>query len=364
MKRPWLYPFVPLYAAALALANALRRAPRHLQQPVISIGSLSAGGAGKTPVVLALAKLLQQNGHSLDILSRGYGRRSAKALTLRVDPTLPNAAARFGDEPTLLATKTGAPVWISADRHTAGQAAEYTASQEPHHGRSDHESGAPGPDSRTRVPNRSTALQNTTLHLLDDGFQHRRLARTLDLVLITLEDLDDTLLPAGNLREPFSALRRASVLVVRQHERDRVIPRLKPFLAPGAPVWIIRRQLHFDSPLAVLGAGLRPLAFCALARPADFSAMVQAAGCGLVDTLCFPDHHLYEPRDIDHILATATKLNITGFVTTEKDAVKLTPAMRDRLATVGPLLIAELRVTFGDPALVLSTIRQHLELPA
>ncbi|MDE1154870.1 MAG: tetraacyldisaccharide 4'-kinase [Acidobacteriaceae bacterium] len=330
-QRPWVWPLVPVYAAAQALQNALRPRPQILQRPVVSVGSISAGGAGKTPVVLALAELLTQHHLSFDILSRGYGRQS-KAV-LRVEPEAPGAARRFGDEPTLLARLTQAPVWVGASRFAAGQAAEQAAAQY----------GLPA------------------LHLLDDGFQHRRLARALDLVLLTREDLDDALLPAGNRREPLTALRRASALLLRQDERDEVIPCLKELLPAPPPLWILRRQLHFDTQLSILGAGLRPLAFCAIARPTDFSASVQAAGCGLVDTLYFPDHHTYTPADIQTILDTARRLNASGFVTTEKDAVKLPPALREPLEAFGPLLVPALRVGFGDPQQVLDTLRALLQ---
>ena len=351
LRRPFAYPLVPLYAATQWLENKLRRKPKQLAWPVLSIGSLSAGGAGKTPVVIALARLLQQHGYTVDVLSRGYGREGEHRSTeaLRVDLTHPTHAAHFGDEPTLIARRAEVPVWVGRNRFFAGQSAEYEANEQPF--------GYCRSESRSAPPAHR-------VHLLDNGFQHRKLARAVDIVLVTLEDLDDALLPAGNRREPLSALARADVVVVRAHERDRVLGRIKPLLREGCKRWIIRRQLRFESPLAVLGAGLRPLAFCAIARPDDFQSMVKAAGCGLVDTLAFTDHHRYTSADVDHILTTAQKLNISGFVTTEKDAVKLTPAMRTRLETVGPLLIAALDVTFGDDTQVLTDIAASLGDPS
>ena len=114
----------------------------------------------------------------------------------RVDPAVADAAARFGDEPVVIAQRTGVPVWVGAERFAAGTLAEA-------------EGGERG------------------VHLLDDGFQHRGLARVMDVVLVTEEDLDDALLPAGNLREPLSALTRADVVVVREEERERVEPRIR-----------------------------------------------------------------------------------------------------------------------------------------
>jgi tetraacyldisaccharide 4'-kinase len=352
-RRPLAWPLVPLYAAGLWLKEKLHGEAKKLAWPVVSVGSISAGGAGKTPVVIALAELLRDAGWGVDVLSRGYGRKGKEPEIVRV--AAENAAEWFGDEPVLIAEKTGLPVWVSGERLLAGQAAERSWQQE-----QDADFSATLRNDK-KVLGGGEESERGGLHLLDDGFQHRQLARDFDIVLVTLTDLDDALLPAGNRREPLAALRRADAVFVRQHERDRVVPRIRPLLREDVPVWVLRRQLAFAAPLGVLGAGLRPLAFCAIARPEEFSAMVQAAGCGLVDTLFFADHHRYEARDVDEILATAKRLKATGFVTTEKDAVKLTPAMRERLATIGPLMIAELLVSFGDPELVLRTIEGRLE---
>lgn len=181
-RRPWARPLVPVYAAVLRAKEALRRAgvprTRRLQWPVVSVGSLSAGGAGKTPVVIALATLLEESGWPVDVLTRGYGRSGRGVASVR--PTLDDAAQRFGDEPVLIAQRTGVPVWVGADRFAAGERAEASG---------------------IKTPRR--------VHLLDDGFQHRQLARTIDVVVLTAEDLDDMLLPAGNLREGLAALQRA-----------------------------------------------------------------------------------------------------------------------------------------------------------
>jgi tetraacyldisaccharide 4'-kinase len=328
VRRPWAWPLVPLYAAGAWVREKLRAEPGRLEWPVVSVGSLSAGGAGKTPVVIALAELLRTHGLEVDVLTRGYRRAGKEPAP--VAAAVPAAAEIYGDEPVLIARRTGAPVWVYGDRHVAGRYAEEVS---------------PGAK---------------RIHLLDDGFQHRGLARDFDIALVTLEDVNDVLLPAGNLREGLKALARADAIVVRDRERERVALRVKPYLRAGTPVWVIQRRLRFESPLAVLGAGLRPLAFCAIARPEDFAAMVQAAGCGIVDTVVFRDHHRYEMRDIEAIVDTARKLGVTGFVTTEKDAVKLTPEMREGLAAVGPLLVARLDVTFADPAQVLADIEARI----
>jgi tetraacyldisaccharide 4'-kinase len=198
------------------------------------------------------------------------------------------------------------------------------------------------------------------VHLLDDGFQHRRLARAVDVVLVTAEDLADGLLPAGNLREPLTALSRADVVVVRDDEFEAVGQRAWAYMREGAQMWTVRRRLQFPAPLFVFGAGLRPVAFCAIARPESFAAMLAEEGCGVVETVAFQDHHRYTMADMERIVAVAAGLQGSGFVTTEKDAVKLTPAMRERLARLGPLMVVALEADFVDAQAVLRAVEARI----
>jgi tetraacyldisaccharide 4'-kinase len=198
------------------------------------------------------------------------------------------------------------------------------------------------------------------VHLLDDGFQHRRLARNFDIALVTAEDLNDRLLPAGNLREGLDALQRADAVVIREDELDEVKARAWKLIREGAQMWVVRRRLVFPAPLFVFSAGLRPVAFCAIARPEGFQAMVREAGCGVVDTIAFPDHHAYGMRDIERILEVGRRLNATGFVTTEKDNVKLMRAMCERLETLGPLMVVGLEAEFADADAVVSALETRL----
>jgi tetraacyldisaccharide 4'-kinase len=369
-RRPWAQPLVPLYRAAQGLENALLRrgfpATRSLTMPVLSIGSLSAGGAGKTPVVLAFAQMLTSAGWQPDILTRGYGRSgkridevsihasTAELLamaeaerTQRLDalcheePSAPGrrarrvmqdgAAARFGDEAVLLAARAQVPVWVGSDRYQAGLAAE-----------------------------RSTQY-GRGVHLLDDGFQHRTLERALDVVLITSADLEDALLPAGNLREPLTALARADAVIVREEEMDLVAPKVWPRLREGAQMWTVRRTLRFPAPLGVLTAGLRPLAFCAIARPEGFAASLAGAGCAVIDTVVFYDHQALAAKQLQEIAAFAKQLNATGLITTEKDFVKLAPAAICELQrNVGPLMVASLDAEILDVDRVLPFVEAAL----
>lgn len=335
-RRWWAWPLVPVYAAVVALKDALRGEPKKLRWPVVSVGSLSAGGAGKTPVVIALVELLQRHGRGVDVLSRGHGREG-----VGVERVVAGNAKRFGDEPTLIAERTEVDVWVGTERYEAGLSAE---------------TAARAPGSRPGAPVMSAAR---SIHVLDDGFQHRQLFRNVDVVLVTAEDLDDALLPAGNRREKLTALGRASAVVIRERERAGIAKKLKQWT--DAPVWVIRRRLKFESPLAMLGAGLRPMAFCAIARPQEFQEMVLAAGCGIVDTMAYRDHHAYTEEDIARLCQVARKLKVTGFVTTEKDAVKLTDAMRAMLSEVGPLLVARLEVEFEDEDAAMSLLAERLQ---
>jgi len=331
-----VWPLVPLYAAGLAAKDVLWQLgvlrTRRLAWPVISVGSLSAGGAGKTPVAIALAELLQQNGWAVDVLSRGYGREGAGVE--RVDPDAPDAARRFGDEPVVIARRTGVPVWVGAQRFAAGLAAEAAAAK--------HSRG---------------------VHLLDDGFQHRQLARVLDIVLVTEADLIDPLLPAGNRREPLSALRRADIVVLRDEERDRVATLLQGHVGAGVPVWRVHRQISFPDTAPVLFSDVPTyghIVFSAIARPADFVHMLKEAGVHALEAIVFPDHHAYTDDDVRKLIETFDASVGNGFVTTEKDAVKLSLAMRTQLEKVGPLAVARLDSLFVDEAEVMRELEARL----
>ncbi|MGC9198034.1 MAG: tetraacyldisaccharide 4'-kinase [Acidobacteriaceae bacterium] len=364
-RRRWAIPLAPLYRGALRCKDALRSAgwlqTQRLAWPVISVGSLSVGGAGKTPVVIVLARMLREAGWTVDVLSRGYGRRGRGVE--RVRPGADDAARRFGDEPVLIAAQAGVAVWVGTDRYAAGRHAEAEAGK-----------------------------VQRCVHLLDDGFQHRRLTRDVDIVLLTREDLEDELLPVGNLREAVGSLERADVVVVRQDEfavevegEDRAAAKGKAqqrlwraaqagqslrratvggraweILREHGQMWTVQRRLRFPSPLKVFGAGLRPVAFCAIARPEGFAAMLQEAGCGIVETVAFPDHHAYSEADVRRVMEVARRLNGSGFVTTEKDAVKLTEAMREALEQVGPLMVVALDAEFADGRAVLRALEEKL----
>ena len=224
---PLLAPFALVYGSLVRARNARfdRMAPQRLSWPVVSIGNLSVGGAGKTPLVICLARLLEREGVHVDVLSRGYGRSGHTVE--RVDGT--GSVQRYGDEPLLIARSTGVPVYVGASRYQAGLLAE-------------SEQGGQG------------------VHLLDDGFQHRQLGRNLDLVLVHRSDLQERLLPAGRLREPLSSLLRADVIVLRQEDAE-LESSFRPHVRPECCFWRVLRRLALPRPVQ------RAVAFCGIARP-------------------------------------------------------------------------------------------------
>ncbi|MGC8548899.1 MAG: tetraacyldisaccharide 4'-kinase [Acidobacteriaceae bacterium] len=312
-----LLPLVPLYAAGLALKNRRyhgdKSPARRLHYPVLSVGNLSVGGSGKTPVVLRLVELAREQNIPADVLSRGYQRSSQQ--TERVPPEGP--AARYGDEPLLIAQQAGVPVYVGASRYEAGRLAEREI---------------PGP----------------RLHILDDGFQHRQLHRDLDIVVLHASDFHEFLLPAGRLREPLSALRRAHIFVLRAEDRA-----LQPELRRRnlhQPVWIMHREL------AAPPSCKSVIAFCGIARPNEFFQSLAASGLTLSARTAFPDHHTFTDADITHLLDLQRRHPVRTFLTTEKDAVRLSPEQRSRLEAVAALRTAQLRVHFEDE----SQVRQEL----
>jgi tetraacyldisaccharide 4'-kinase len=269
-----------------------------LQKPVVSVGNLSVGGAGKTPFVIMLGELLKARGIRFDVLSRGYGRKTRGVLV--VDPN--GSASDFGDEPLLIARKLGVPVVVGESRYQAGRLAEQKF--------------------------------DVQLHILDDGFQHRSLARYFDIVLMTAGDFSDRLLPSGRLREPLSSLQRADVIVVPEGVASE-----NPALR-GKPVWRMRREIELDS------VPSSPLVFCGIARPEQFFAQVRASGVAPAAEVVYRDHHAYDQRDVERLLAMRRELDAGGFLATEKDMINL-GALKSQL---GPLTTATLNLTLERSA--------------
>ena len=306
-----------IYGAASGLRNSFFDrgwlAARRLKQPVVSIGNLSVGGAGKTPFVIALGELLKARGIAFNVLSRGYGRKTPGVLV--VDPN--GTAAEFGDEPLLIARRLKVPVIVGESRYAAGRFAEGNPAEQEFH---------------------------SQLHILDDGFQHRSLARDFEIVLLTEHDFSDRLLPSGRLREPLSSLTRADAIAIPADLSSD-----NPALS-GKPIWRMKRQMNLsDAPNA-------PVLFCGIARPEQFFGQVReqlsVLGIEPAAELIFRDHHAYTPRDVDQLIAARKRHNAGGFVSTEKDAINLGALQ----AGLNPLAIAILDIILDNPADVVDTI--------
>jgi tetraacyldisaccharide 4'-kinase len=301
-------PLTGLYGAATALRNTLFDRgvlpSRRLEQPVVSVGNLSAGGSGKTPFVIALGETLKARGIRFDVLSRGYGRKTRGVLVVETDGN----AADFGDEPLLIARRLGVPVIVGESRYEAGLVAE-----------------------RKFQPQ---------LHILDDGFQHRSLVRDFDIVLMTAGDFDDRLLPSGRLREPLSSLARADAVVLPAGSAAEY-PALRQ-----KTIWRIERELVLPNPLVA------PIVFCGIARPRQFFAQLRAAGIAPAAEVEFRDHHPYDRSDIERLRAMRGKLGAGGFLTTEKDAMNLGSLQ----AELKPFAIGALRVTLDHSTDVVDAI--------
>lgn len=298
------------------------RAPdrqRRLRAPVISVGNLSVGGSGKTPIVAYLARLLLAAGERPAILSRGYGRRIRDEGVTVVSDGLRvlTDVAHAGDEPLMLARDlSGVVVAVASERYLAGRIAE------------------------TRL--------GATVHLLDDGFQHLRLGRDVNLLVLHEADLGDHVLPAGRLREPLSAASAADAVLVSAAIGGDAIESVAALRArmPSISLFAVRRTLApvrlVASETVITPASVGPVfAVAGIARPERLLTDLSAAGWKVAGTLTFPDHHHYRQADVARVTAAARDAQTHVVVTTAKDAVRLEPLDCSAMA----LAVAPLDVT-------------------
>ncbi len=317
MNRRW-HPLLLRVSRVLELVNAVaRRAYRagvlrthRARVPVISVGNIAVGGTGKTPLVMALARILLDAGARPAVLTRGYRRRSRAPVLIHRRPDV--GWELVGDEPALLARALPElAIVVDADR----------------------------------VRGAATAVERAcaTHLLLDDGFQHWRLARDLDIVAVNAADpLCEWISPR---REHPRALARASAIVVTGTVRrpELGIPRLRQH-APTCPVIVadvVPTVLHMRGeramPETLAGRGV--LAFAGIAAPGRFAATLARLGADPVRLVGFPDHHAFATSEIERILADAAADGLLA-VTTAKDAVRLSPELRERVAWLEVALAA------------------------
>ncbi len=308
-----------LFGAVAALReSAYRRgllSRYRLAGPVVSVGNLSVGGSGKTPVVARIATLLRDEGLPVAVLSRGYGGSfRGGALVVGDGSRVLASAEEAGDEPVMLARELrGVVVAVGRRRDEVGRAVE--------------------------------ARFGRRVHVLDDGFQHLRLARDLDIVCLDVHDLADRPLPAGRLRERPAALSRADVVLLTRVDAadEDHLRALQRELGPERTFRVRRRVLGLRT---LDGADARPPAraflVAGIARPERFREDAK----GLVDVagaLFFRDHHRYRPEDVREAEARARAEGADAILTTAKDAVRF-PVL---VATL-PVLVLAVEATIED----------------
>lgn len=303
---------------AAATARRLARGPWvDAGAPVISIGNVTVGGSGKTPVAMEALRLLRAAGVEAQALSRGYGGRLTGPV--KVEPTT-HTAADVGDEPLMIAAT--APAWISRDRVAGARAA---------------------------VAAGATAL------VLDDAHQNPALKQALSLVVVDGETRDEewpfgdgSVFPAGPMREPLKVgLARAdAVIVLLPTDVADVDPELRDVFG-SLPVFVARLAPEGPPPTGP------QVGFAGIAKPWKVERSLKAAGCDLVDFAAFPDHAAYAEVELK-ALADRAAVFEAGLVTTEKDWVRLPPEWRTRVASW------PVRARFDDEAAFLALLRSHV----
>ncbi len=341
-------PFSPLYGTLMRFRESCyqRRLFKttYFPVPVISVGNLTLGGTGKTPMVQNLARLLTENGFRPAVISRGYGGATKEPVNVVSDGEKVLLSAEFvGDEPRLLAeTLPGVPVLTGVIR---------------------------------KLPAMRAVEMGADVLLLDDGFQHMAVGRDLDLVLFSADFLagNSRIFPGGDLREPVSALWRSSCFVMTgvnevNAERSARFADLLKERFPGKDVYTgssrvpgyVKRE--GESTFTVLSEDPPELessfALCGIARPESFKTTVENCGLTPLDFLVLSDHHAYKESDLGRIRKQVRKSGACCIVTTEKDMVKLGRADFD-VPVYGIRIEVEVPGRFND--MVLETVRACID---
>ena len=316
LARALLYVPAKLYelvvrARVAAYRNNLLKTHR-LNAPVISVGNLTVGGTGKTPCVAFIAATLRDAGHRAAILSRGYKRQTTVRVEVSNHKQILCSPAESGDEPYLLAQSCpGVRVVVDRDRVAAGRWLESQA-----------------PVSDFGLP--------VSVFILDDAYQHLRLARDLNLLLVdATEPLSEAkMIPFGRLREPLSELRRADAVIVtrsnRLKDRTELIETIKRISRPGVPIFFADhrmtglRNLQSGEVCRLLEfSGRKVAAVCGIAKPDRFNDDLNRAGLHIALRKDFSDHHRYSAAEFAAIVREAEAANAEAIVITEKDATNL-----------------------------------------
>ena len=336
--RPPLMPLSWLYRVVIWIRNNCFTSgifkQKRLPCTVISVGNIVAGGTGKTPAVAAIAKQLQNQGFQVAILLRGYKRRSSEEITVVSDgENRLCSREESGDEADMLARQLPKiPVVVGKQRYLTGKAA--------------------------------LDRFKSNVIILDDGFQHRQLARDIDILTIDATQPYGTgaLLPIGTLREPVSALQRADIIILTRTDAvDINIAGLKAELnqlAPNTPIlesvhqptllyWLNQTDEHSIMPIENL-TGKRLLAVCGIGNPDAFVATLEKYNPEAVGLLAFPDHHVYTESDLQQIHEQKQQCQAEWVITTQKDEQKFTSLFTELPIVV---LAIELVITDGEGVL-------------
>ena len=325
------------YRAALAARSASYRlgllSTRGLPVPVISVGNLTVGGTGKTPMAEIVVLALREMGARPAVVSRGYGRRTRGVRIVADGGGLRLGARDGGDEPVLLAERLpGVPIVVGESRYEAGAVAV----------------GACFAD----------AL------VLDDGFQHRTLYKDLEIVVVSGSDPwgNGRLFPRGSLREPLSALGRAGLVVVTNPPSAVLVSDIAHVLRRrGSTATVLcavhrptslRRGDHVRAEAPEALAGRKVLMLAGLAAPGTFVATAESLGAEVAGLEEFSDHHWYTPGDLARVAARLRETGAEAVLTTEKDWVRLREIPRGDL----PFWVLSVRLDMGADSAALSQV--------
>lgn len=277
---------------------------RRLPCPVISVGNITIGGTGKTPCVMMLARMLQQNGFRPAVISRGYGGKSRDVVNIVSDgETILLDGESAGDEPLLMAKSLrGIPVLTGAKRIVTGKAA--------------------------------IDQFGSNVLVCDDAMQHRQIFRDMNLVLLDNSVLKNRqhLLPRGRLREPVGGIRRASAVLLTRADEDAQISKVIADLLETEKIPVFKSVHSAVALISADGSASKPVselqgknicAFCGIANPGSFEKTLLAAGARILSFDIFPDHHHFKKPELEKLKAGFMRQNADYLLTTEKDVMRL-----------------------------------------
>ena len=309
-------------------AGLIRR--KELRGKVISVGNITVGGSGKTPFVLYLSKKLKDKGINFAVLTRGYKRRSKGTKELKRIDSPDLKWEEVGDEPYLLSNYLPeTPIIIGKDRYNSGKIAQDKYKAE--------------------------------VLILDDGFQHWRLKRDLDILMVdaSIDLEEENLFPEGRLREPLSSLIRAKVFILTRVDQSSYRDKLKNVLKKNNPqasvvesVLEVTSVLKWNDKTKIDLNSLRDkkvIAFCGIGNPFSFEKTLKSSGVEILNAFFFLDHYIYSQNDFLSLEEERKKVGADFLITTEKDSIRLPDVEKQSI----PLLVVnvELKIVSGEEKL-------------